>query len=93
MDDPGIPKNVLNGKFHGRKCLGRPQLRWKANIRRDSSLLLNTHIRGRRGVVGERYREANFCRGHGPMLAVAPLMNGEVEDEVRIVQDVSSSKS
>jgi hypothetical protein len=43
MDNSGIPKKVLDGKFHGRRPVGRPRLRWE-DIRRDSLLLLN--IRG-----------------------------------------------
>ena len=42
----------MNGKFHRRRSVGRPRLRWEDNIRLYSSLLLN--IRGWRGVVGDR---------------------------------------
>jgi len=44
MDNSKILKKVLVGKFHGRRHVGKPQLRSVDNIRRDSSLLLN--IRG-----------------------------------------------
>jgi hypothetical protein len=35
----GIPKKVdlLNRKFHGRRPVGRPRLRWEDNIRRDAA--------------------------------------------------------
>jgi hypothetical protein len=46
-----IPRKVLNGKLHGRRSVGKPQLRWE-HIRMDSSLLLNT--RGWRRLVGGR---------------------------------------
>jgi hypothetical protein len=51
MDNCRISKKVLDGKFHGRRPVGRPRLRWEDNIRRDS-LLLN--IRGWRGWAGDR---------------------------------------
>jgi hypothetical protein len=47
-----IPKKVLDGKFHGRRPVGRPRLRWEDNIRRDSLLLLN--VRGWRRGAGDR---------------------------------------
>jgi hypothetical protein len=50
MDNSGIPKKVLDGKFHGRRPAVRSRLRWK-DIRRDS-LLLN--IRGWRRRAGDR---------------------------------------
>jgi hypothetical protein len=50
MDNCRIPKKVLDGKFHGRRPVGRPRLRWEDNIRRDS--LLN--IRGWRRWAGDR---------------------------------------
>jgi hypothetical protein len=52
MDNSRVSKKVLVGKFHGRRHVGRPRLRWADNIRRDPSLLLN--IRGWRRVVGNR---------------------------------------
>jgi len=52
MDNSRILKKVLVGKFHGRRPVGRPRLRWVDNIRRDSSLLLN--IRGWRRPAGDR---------------------------------------
>jgi hypothetical protein len=51
MDNSRISKKVLDGKFHGRRSVGRPRLRWEDNIRRDS-LLLN--IRGWRRWAGDR---------------------------------------
>jgi hypothetical protein len=50
MDNCRIPKKVLDGKFLGRRPVGRPRLRWKDIIRRDS-LLLN--IRGWRRWAGD----------------------------------------
>jgi len=52
MDNSRIPKKVLVGKFHGRRHVGRPRLKWVDNIRRDSSLLLN--IRGWRRITRNR---------------------------------------
>jgi hypothetical protein len=52
MDNSRIPKNVLDGKFHGRRPVGRPRLRCEDNIKGDSSLLLN--IRGWRRLAGHR---------------------------------------
>jgi hypothetical protein len=49
MDNYRIPKKVLDGKFHGRRPVGRPRLRWEGNIRRDS--LLN--IRGWKRWAGD----------------------------------------
>jgi hypothetical protein len=66
MDNSRIPKKVLDGKFHGRRHVGRPRLRWEDNIRRDS-LLLN--VRGWRRWAGNR----DFWRRTGPMWVVVPL--------------------
>jgi hypothetical protein len=52
MDNSRIPKKVMDGKFHGRRPVGRPRLRWEDNIRRESLLLL--HIRGWRRWAGDR---------------------------------------
>jgi hypothetical protein len=41
--------NTLNGRFHGRRPVRRPELRWEENIRRDFSLLIN--IRGLRRLA------------------------------------------
>jgi hypothetical protein len=41
MDNATVPIKVLNVKFHGRRPVERPRLRWEENIRRDSSVLLN----------------------------------------------------
>jgi hypothetical protein len=46
------PKEVLDGEFRRRRPVGRPRLRWKDNIRRDFSLLLN--IKGWRKLAGDR---------------------------------------
>jgi hypothetical protein len=51
MDNSRIPKKVLDGKFNGRRPVGRPRLRWEDNIRRDSLLL---SIRGWRRWAGDR---------------------------------------
>jgi len=42
----------LNGKFDGRRPVGRPWLRWEYDIRRDFLLLLN--VRGWRRLAGDR---------------------------------------
>jgi hypothetical protein len=52
MDNSRILKKVLDGKFHGRRPVLRPRLRWEDIIRRDSLLLLN--IRGWRRWAGDR---------------------------------------
>jgi hypothetical protein len=51
MDNSRIPKKVLDGKFHGRRPVLRPRLRWE-DIRRNL-LLLN--IRGWRKWAGDRH--------------------------------------
>jgi hypothetical protein len=38
MDNSRIPKKVLDRKYHGRRPVGRPRLRWE-DIRRDLLLL------------------------------------------------------
>lgn len=38
-----IPKKVENVRFHGRRPLGKPRLRWE-DIRKDSSLLLSIKV-------------------------------------------------
>jgi hypothetical protein len=40
MNNSRIPKKVVGGKFHGRRPVGKPHLRWE-DIRRDSTLLVN----------------------------------------------------
>jgi hypothetical protein len=42
-------KKVLNEKFHGRRPVGGPRLKWEDNIGWNSSLLLN--IRGWRRLA------------------------------------------
>jgi hypothetical protein len=51
MGNTRILKRVLNGKFHGRRPVGRQRLRWE-DTRSDSSLLLN--IRGWWRLAGNR---------------------------------------
>jgi len=46
-----MPRRALNGKLHGRRYVGKLQLRWE-HIRRDFLLLLNT--RGWRRLAGGR---------------------------------------
>jgi len=67
MDNSRILKKVLVGKFHGRRPVGRPRLRWVDNIRRDSSLLLNirgwSRVAGNRDIRRQTIEEANIqCR-------------------------------
>jgi len=57
-----IPRKVLNLKFYGRKPVGGLLLRLEGNIRRYSSFLHNTRIRGRmglqeRGISGDELLE------------------------------------
>jgi hypothetical protein len=54
----------MNGKFHGRRSVERPRIRWE-DIRRDFSMLLN--IRRWRRVVGDRCvcGELLLKAGHG----------------------------
>jgi len=38
MEDERIPKKeVLKGKFHNRRPVGKPKIRWQDVIRRDTS--------------------------------------------------------
>jgi len=53
VDSTGIPKEVLDGKFLGKRPVGRPRLRREDKIRRDCWLLLMETRRE------ERYLEAN----------------------------------
>ena len=78
MGNSRIPKKVLDGKFHGRRLVGRPRLRWE-DIRRDSQLMLN--IRGWRRLLGDRdIWRRTVGRGQGPMRAIA-LLKKEKEEE------------
>ena len=53
MEITRIPKKiVVDEKFHGRRPVGRPRLRWEDKLRKDSQLLLN--IRGRRRLAKDR---------------------------------------
>jgi hypothetical protein len=45
MDNYRIPKKVLDGKFHGRRPVGRPRLRWEGNF---------INIRGWKRWAGDR---------------------------------------
>jgi hypothetical protein len=51
-------KNVLNGKFRGRRPVSRPWLRWENNGRRKSSLLLNTRME--EASRGQGYLKLNY---------------------------------
>jgi hypothetical protein len=53
MDSSRIRKTVLDEKFHGRRPVGRPRLRWESYMR----LLLRT--RGWIRLAGVRIPEAN----------------------------------
>jgi hypothetical protein len=57
MDSSRIRKTALDGKFHGRRPVGRPRLRWESDVRRISPLLL-VDIRGRRRLEGVRISAA-----------------------------------
>jgi len=51
MEEGMIPKEVLNGKFHTTKPVGRPRIRWADVVQRDALKLL--------GVRGWRRRAEN----------------------------------
>jgi hypothetical protein len=40
MEDERIPKNVLKGKFHKKRPVGKPKIRWEDVIRKDTSQIL-----------------------------------------------------
>jgi hypothetical protein len=58
MGSSRIFKTVLDGKFHGRRLVRRPRLRWESDVRRNSPLVLD--IRGRRRLAGVRISEAYY---------------------------------
>jgi hypothetical protein len=73
MDISRIPRKVLNLKFYRRKPMRGLLLRLEENVRRDSSFLFNTRIRGfmelqERGISGGELLERP-----GPMQALAAL--------------------
>jgi hypothetical protein len=61
-----IPRRVLDGKFHGRRPMGRPRLRWE-----DSLLLLN--IRGWRDWQGIGISGGELLKRPGPDVGCRPL--------------------
>jgi hypothetical protein len=48
---------MLDGKFHGRRPVGRSQLKWEDNIWSDSLLLLNVTERRRLSEYGDMWRQ------------------------------------
>jgi len=54
-------KEALDGKFHGRRPVGRPRRRWEDNNRRRLLVLLN--VRGWRRIAGDR----ELLRRAGPV--------------------------
>ena len=52
----------MNGIFRGRRPVGRPRLRWKENIRRDSSLLVN--VSGWKRLSEDRDMKRSGLSGH-----------------------------
>jgi hypothetical protein len=69
-------QKVLDGKFHGRRPVGRPRLRWEENIRRDS-LLLN--IRGWRRWAGDRDSGGELLKRSGPNVGCSTIKEEEEE--------------
>jgi len=63
MDSSRTSKTVPDGKFHGRRPVGRPRLRWESDVRRNSPLLLD--IRGRRRLAGVRMSGTKHWWGLG----------------------------
>jgi hypothetical protein len=37
LEDERIPEDVLNGKFHETRPVGKPRTRWKDVVRRDTA--------------------------------------------------------
>jgi hypothetical protein len=56
IDNTRRPTEILIGKYHGRRLVGRPRRRWEDEIRCESLLLLN--VRGWRRLAEDR----NICR-------------------------------
>jgi hypothetical protein len=81
MDNSEIPKKVFEAKFHGRRPVGIPRLRWEENIRRDSLLPLN--IRCRR-LAGDRdiwISGGELLRWPGPAASCRAIEDEEDEKE------------
>jgi hypothetical protein len=47
MDSSRISKTVLDGKFQGRRPVGKPRLKWESDVRQNSPLLLDIRGGGR----------------------------------------------
>jgi hypothetical protein len=73
MDISRIPRKVLNLKFQGRTPVGGLLLRLEESIRRDSSFLLNTRIRGCMGLQEREVSGGELLERPGPMRALAVL--------------------
>lgn len=80
MVNSTMPKQVLDGKLHARRPVGRPRLIWQ-DIRRDSSFLLN--IREWRRLSGDKgYLKANYWTGQGETRDVAPFRKKNKKSEL-----------
>jgi hypothetical protein len=66
-----ILRKILNLKFHGRKPVGGLLVRREENIRRNSSFLLNTRIRGCMGLQERGTSVGELLERTGPMRALA----------------------
>jgi hypothetical protein len=64
MEDERIPNNVLHGKFHYKRPVGKPRTRWEDVVRRNTSQILRKRRRG-----DEQKTEKNmdvFSESSGP---------------------------
>ena len=62
-------KKLLDRKFHVRRPVGRPRLRWEDNVRTDFPLLLMEKTSRGQGISGGEM----FTRGQGLIRAVVQL--------------------
>jgi hypothetical protein len=69
MEEGRIQKKVLNGKFHNRRPVGRPRIRWEDAVQKDTLQILGTRGWRRRAENSEE-------GGQGPEGAVVPWMDG-----------------
>jgi hypothetical protein len=52
-----IPKEVLNGKFHNTRPVGRPRIRWEEVVQKDALQILGTRGWRRRAENREVWRK------------------------------------
>jgi hypothetical protein len=53
---PPAKKNVLNGKLHNKRPVGKPRTRWEYVVRRDTSQILGIRGCSRRAEDMEEWR-------------------------------------